>query len=408
MRARLVILAATAAALVTVGHTCVSYSYDRGIVSVGGTGSGTLGALTSGSYGESGEFYESVDGGMTWTDRTWYVDPLDENYLKPTDPFVDYEFDVRDWKQLEVMDASRAVYIMDGADIIREWIDGEEQEPPSEATMTSESRYTAFGPSAPSDVVYSFEYLQSRVNRWMQALEKEVDESEITTQAHGLFYDDQSGNLIVAMGRQGVVVVAPDGTSTRVAVSPYDSPTDFSLRSKIDALLDPLLGRWTLQYPGIALLLAFSFAAVASVGAAASLAQMFPFILAAAITALLTIFMGVYPQHPWHDGGSSSDVVGEIVFILSGRGWIPAVSAALLTAAGLIVARPTLRQVLLFAAVSIVMLLLIGLGALVLFEAGAIAANFAAVGMVGLAAFGFWVLVKHRRRPIASKGASEP
>ena len=396
MRARLVILAATAAALVTVG----CYEYDLGTISVGRTGSGTLGAYTYGFEGQPGDFYESEDGGMTWTYRSSYIDP-----------FIDYEFDVRDWQKLEVMDTSGAVYIVDGTNVVREWIEGEERWLPSEVTMTSENRYTALGPSASRDVVYSFEYLQSRVNRWMQALEKGVDESEITTQAHGLFYDDQSGNLIVAMGRQGVVVVSPDGTSTRVAVSPYDSPTDFSLRSKIDALLDPLLGRWTLQYPGIALLLALSFAALASVGPVTATEQRIPLIVAAVISALLSVFMGVYAQSPWYEGHDRWDPVGYIVYFSSGGGWIPAVLTAILTAGGLIFARPTLRQVLLFTTASIVMLLLIGLGALVLFEAGAIAANFAAVGMVGLAAlavYGIWMLVKHRRRSIASRRASEP
>lgn len=417
MRARLVILAAIVAALVTIGHTCGDYS--RGIVSVGRTGSGTLGAYDDSIYGYPGALYESEDGGMTWTYRSELIKPfVDEDggmswayRSEGIEPFVDYEFDVRDWQKLEVMDKSGAVYIVDGADIIRAWNEGEEQGLPSEAAKTSEKRDNLLGPFASRDVVYSFEHLQSRVNRWMQALEKGADESEITTQAYGLFYDDQSGNLIVAMGRQGIVVVAPDGTSTRVAVNPYDSPTDFSLRGKIDALLDPLLGRWTLQYPGIALLLALSFAALASVGPVAPPGQKFPLIMAAAISALLSVFMGVYAQSPWYEGHDRWDPVGWIVSFLSGNGWIPAVLTAILTAGGLIFARPTVRQVLLLAAVSIMMLLLIAIGALVLFEAGAIAANFAAVGMVvvaALAVYGIWMLVKHRSRSIASRSASEP
>ena len=397
MRDRLAILAATAAALASMAHIC-SYDYDRGIVSVGRTGSGTLGAYTSGSYGEDGYFYESADGGMTWTETSSWVNP-----------FHEYGFDVHDWTKLEVMDTSGAVYIKDGANIVREWIEGEEQDPPSEVTITSENHYTAYGPSASRDVIYSFEYLQSRGNRWMQALDTGAAPSEITTRAYGLFYDDQSGNLIVAMGHQGIVVVAPDGTSTRVAVDHW-SPTDFSLRGKIEALLEPLPLRWTLQYPGLALLLAFSFAALASVGPAASTEQKLLLILAAAVSALLTIFMGAYPQSPWYEGEGQS--IGafavEVAVVLSGDGWMPALMAALLAAGGLIFARPTLRQVLLFAAVSIVMLLLICLGAFVLFEAGAIAANFAVVGMVGLAAFGIWRWVKHRRRSIASRRGSEP
>ena len=43
------------------------------------------------------------------------------------------------------------------------------------------------------------------------------------------------------------------------------------------------------------------------------------------------------------------------------------------------------------------MLLLIGVGALVLFETGPFIANFVAVGLVGLAAFGLWAYRKRRR-----------
>ncbi len=46
MRARPAILAATAAALTSVAHTCVSHDYDRGIISVGRIGSGTYGSCT--------------------------------------------------------------------------------------------------------------------------------------------------------------------------------------------------------------------------------------------------------------------------------------------------------------------------------------------------------------------------
>ena len=398
MRDRLVaILAATAVALTGVAHTCVSYDYDRGIIGVGRTGSGTLGAYSRGSYGEPGNLYESADGGITWIETSHYVYP-----------FGEYEFDVQDWTKLEAMDTSGAVYIIDGVNIVREWSQGEELEPPSEVTMTSENRYTALGPSASRHVVYSFEYLQRHGNRWMQALDTGAGASEVTTRPYGLFYDDQSGNLFVAMGRQGIVIVAPDGTSTRVAVDHWLSPTDFSLRGKIEALFDPLLLRWTLQYPGIALLLALSFAALASVGPTAPTAPRSVLVVAAAFAALLSIFMGVYPQSPWYEGGDFEDLVGLIVFYLSGNGWIPAIVTALLTAGGLIFARPTLRQVLLFAAISTVMLLLIGLGALVLFVVGAMPANFAAVGIVGLATIRIWMWVTHQCRSIASCHGSEP
>ena len=195
IRARLALLAVAAAALASVA---TSYETDWGIGNVGRTASGTLGAYASSAYRTAdGTFpgYESRDGGLTWTARKMVVPP-----------------EGQEWRDREVREPSGGLFIVDrdSPQVIR--------------------AYEGF--SSHEEVVYSYEYLLNGGNRWMQALDKrDVENRVIATRPTDLFYDDQSGNLIVAMGLQGVVVVAPDGTSTRVAVGRH-SPTDFSFAVK--------------------------------------------------------------------------------------------------------------------------------------------------------------------------------
>ena len=352
IRARLALLAATAAALASVAS---SYDTNWGIADVGRTPSGTIGARVSVSPPASGGSYESMDGGLTWTS---------ENYVP---------LERQEWHESEVKDPSGAVFIVDGTDIVR----------------------TYQRPSRSKEVVYSYEYLLSGGNRWMQALDtRDVENRVIATRALDLFYDDQSGNLIVAMGLQGVVVVAPDGTSTRVAVGPY-SPTDFSFGSKVRTFFGSLLLGETARYTGVAFLLTFSFAALALVGPAASAGPRTCFAFAAAISALLAVSIGVYPyvlQYPWEMDGLRWFVVG-LALLLSGIGLFP----ILLVIAGLALARPSRRQLLTVVAASIGMLPVILPGALVLFETGTGIANLVAVGLVGLATLGLWAYLKRRQ-----------
>ena len=66
------------------------------------------------------------------------------------------------------------------------------------------------------------------------------DQGRSRTKPYGIAYDALSGNLIVAMGLQGVVVGSPDGHWSRVAVGDY-SPTDFSFAGKTVVLLSNLM-----------------------------------------------------------------------------------------------------------------------------------------------------------------------
>ena len=298
-----------------------------------------------------------MDGGLTWTAFNIAV-PL--------------EWQEQDWRESEVKDASGAVFTVDGPHIIR----------------------TYEGLSS-SEVVYSYEHLLNGGNRWMQALDKrDVPSRVITTRAEDLFYDDRSGNLIVAMGLQGVVVIAPDGTSTQVTVGRY-SPTDFSFGGKVRTFFNSLLHRETLLSTGLAILLTFSFAALALAASGAPEGPRGCFVLAAGMSALLAVAWGVYPhvlRYPW-ETTESCLLVGALAVLLSGWGLIP----LLLVIGGMAFARTSRRRVLGVLAASVGMLPLVALGGVVLFETGPIIANFVAVGLVGVASFGLWAYQKRRQ-----------
>ena len=80
---------------------------------------------------------------------------------------------------------------------------------PSGIISKGDIRITAHEVLSSGEVVYSFKHLQSGGNRWMQALDKrDIRNRVIATVPGDFFYDSQSGNLILAMGIQGVVVLA--------------------------------------------------------------------------------------------------------------------------------------------------------------------------------------------------------
>ena len=348
-RARLTLLVAVTAIFASVAS---SYATNWGIRDVGRTASGTLGAYVSSDFPASGGTYESMDGGLTWT--------------KMSDEYVPLE--TQEWRELEVKSPSRNVFTID---------------------VAYAQIITSYGASGSRDVVYSYENLRSSGNRWMQALDKiDIEARVIATEPLNLFYDDQSGNLIVAMGIQGVVVVAPDGTSRQVAVGRY-SPTDFSFGSKARTFFASLLLWETAPSTGVALLLTISFAALAL---PTSAGPRLCFALAAANSAFLALSLGVYPHalhYPW-ESGRGMEVVGNFAFLLSGFGLFP----LLLVVFGLAFARISRRQLLTVVAASIGMLPLIALGALILFETGTTVANFVAVGLVGLATLSLWIYQK--------------
>ena len=382
VRTRLALLAAIAAAMASVA---TSYASDRGITDVGRTGSGAVGTYVNTDTRAYVGSHESMDGGLTWTKTSEGYVPLES----------------QEWRELEVMTPSGDVFFVDRehTQIVRERVEREVSQDEMRnlrlVRRWSDDRLTVYGTSASREVIYSYGYLLTGGNSWMQALDKrDVQDRVVSGTVSNLFYDDQSGNLIAAMGLQGVVVVAPDGTSTRVAVGRY-SPTDFSFRSKVDTFFGSLLySEPPAVTTGAALLLAFSSAALALVApAASSVGPRVCFALAAAISALLALSVGVYPHAsvaPWDDDG---EVLGSVFFVLTGFGLIP----LSLVFTGMVVVPTRLKQFPAVIAASIGMLLVILLGGLVLFETGERTATFVAVGLVGLATLGLWAYQKRKQ-----------
>ena len=165
--------------------------YDYGITKVGVSVDGT----TYAGYSEGGR-YASHDGGLNWTE--W---PADESII--------------DWGD-DTARTPRGRYVIEGADILR---------------LDSDGR---------SKRVYSAAYLQKAGNVWAQDNASRVPRPRgIATRPLEIVHDPWTGNLIVAMGIQGVVVGTPDGRWERVAVGGY-SPTDFSFTAKTRLLLSRL------------------------------------------------------------------------------------------------------------------------------------------------------------------------
>ena len=85
--------------------------------------------------------------------------------------------------------------------------------------------------------VYSAQYLRKSGNTWVQELTtEELGYRILATRPGSIIYDDHSGNLVVSMGIQGVVVGTREGQWIQTAVGPY-SPTDFSFSNKTRLLL---------------------------------------------------------------------------------------------------------------------------------------------------------------------------
>ena len=187
LRVRLALLAAGVA---TFASVATSYAWDIGIRSLGIAETGLI--VASASDDEDFFQYGSEDGGLTWI-----PDYRDANIR---------------WGGSEV-ETPRGKFMIQDSDIVVRTFDGE---------------WT---------VVYSAAYLQQEANLWIQDVAtKRFGMREIARLPYSIVYDEGSGNLVVAMGLQGVLVGTPDGGWSRVAVGDY-VPTDFSSAGKAFALL---------------------------------------------------------------------------------------------------------------------------------------------------------------------------
>ena len=69
-------------------------------------------------------------------------------------------------------------------------------------------------------VAYSTEFLEEQGNVWVQWVSTEElgQRREFAFRPSAIVYDETSGNLVLALGIQGVLVGTPDGKWTTIAV----------------------------------------------------------------------------------------------------------------------------------------------------------------------------------------------
>ena len=186
MRLRWAVLVAGVAALASVATSYPEPLY--GVQRVGVVDDGAI--VTDVDFGA----YRSVDGGMTWSS-------------------VEQRLVGIEWGGGSV-DTPTGRYALKGPRVVRLGADGGSEQ-----------------------VVYSTEYLEQDGNAWVQKVstEKLGSPREIASSPSGIVYDERSGNVVLAMGIQGVVVGTPDGKWDNVAVGQFE-PTDFSFLAKTSLL----------------------------------------------------------------------------------------------------------------------------------------------------------------------------
>ena len=114
----------------------------------------------------------------------------------------------RDWRDNSV-DTPRGRYTLDGAEVILVDLDGRRR------------------------VAYWTTYLLEDGNAWIlrMATTRHGDGRILANEPKGLIYDETSGNLVLAMEIQGVVVGTPGGEWAEVAVGSF-RPADFTFAAK--------------------------------------------------------------------------------------------------------------------------------------------------------------------------------
>ena len=194
LRVRLALLAAGMATFATVATSAPPPL--TGVRSVGVAGDGAI--MAAADEGKDRSQYSSSDGGLTWEPYAWPPNIV--------------------WGG-ENVETPRGNLLIRGSDIMVLTLDGD------------------------WEAVYSAAYLQEESNAWIQEqTTTQFGPREIGTKPYSIAYDARTGNLVVAMGLQGIVVGTPNGQWSRVAVGDY-SPTDFSIGGKAIVLISNI-GLW--------------------------------------------------------------------------------------------------------------------------------------------------------------------
>ena len=198
------------------------FSVADGIIALGAMDDGSI-AAGAGLSRRIYSVYRSYDGGMNWL-----PDDGDEFYTYHPGYFVS-----------QSAETPRGVYSIGDFGVERIGADGRRE------------------------VVYSTEYLLGDANEWTQErATRDMPRKVLTTRPSVIVYHAESGNVIVAMGIQGVAVETPDGRWHRVGAGRY-IPTDFSFWGKARTLLE---AGWLVG----AIALALSLSALTVVAAASA------------------------------------------------------------------------------------------------------------------------------------------
>ena len=178
-----------------------------------------------------------------------------------------------------------------------------------QSVVTPSGTYTIEGPyimrthNGERTVAYSTAYLQEDENIAVQkGATRKFGLREITTEPYSIIYDENSGNVIAAMGLQGAVVGTPNGQWTRVAVGEY-VPTDFSFVAKLSLFRD-----WQFWLPALAV--AFSFTVIAMVLAESSSYDKRQLLLVISLLAISASFVGIF----FYDIGGAFDDSGVLTY----------------------------------------------------------------------------------------------
>ena len=191
LRVRLAMLAAGVATFATVA---TSYQVtDTGIESVGIGGDGTI--VAAGKEFDRPYQYRSTDAGFTW---------------QPVEVTTNVN-----WGSEEV-ETRRGKYVVRGSEVLVLTVHGERELIFSAADPQKQAKSRVQEPAA-----------------------TQSGRSRIDAKAYGIVYDERSGNLIAAMGHEGVAVGSSDGRWASVAVGEY-GPTDYSSRSQTLVLLSAI------------------------------------------------------------------------------------------------------------------------------------------------------------------------
>lgn len=189
LRLRLGLLVAGVAVLASIATS--EPELDHGIQSLGVIRTGDGSAVVTGNW------RRSDDGGVTW-EKVSGIDPS-----------------IVEWGYISV-ETPKGTFSIEGQEILQVGDDGSSQ------------------------VAYSTGYLAKRANYWVQKQHTtHLGVRILATEPSSIVYDERSGNLVVALGIQGVLVGTPEGNWTPYAVGSY-MPTDFSFAGKSRLLLTTL------------------------------------------------------------------------------------------------------------------------------------------------------------------------